>query len=145
MKAKIKSTIPIYQTRDFGMAYVTREIYKWNIDLDKNIATPLIREEAYVMEDKVITVEDENSETGFREEVMQVRKVVEKLKDYASTPFEESTINNLFKVLQNPIEVSEDFMSELRILLQSALLMNTRGFEEPFYGLTPEQLEIDTE
>lgn len=145
MKAKIKSTIAKYQTRNFGLAFITREIYKWNIDFDNNIATPFIREEAYVLEDKVTRVEDQTTETGFREETIQVRKVVEKLRDYASLPFKEVDINMLFKALQNPIEISEDFMSELKVLLQTALLMDTIGFEKPFYDLKNNELEIDRE
>lgn len=145
MKAKIKSTIAFFPTREYGLAFVTREIYKWNIDFDNNVATPIIREEAYILEDKVIQVEDETTETGFRDETIQVRKVVQKLEDYASAPFKEADINTLFKALQNPIEVSEDFMSELKVLLQQALLMDTRGFVKKFHGLEDNQLEIDTE
>lgn len=145
MKARIKSTIPVYKTRTNGLAFVTREIYKWHLDFDNNIATPLIREEAYVLEDKVIQVEDGRTTTGFREETIQVRKVIEKLRDYSSEPFKEVDINNLFKALQNPIEVQEDFISELKVLLQTALLMNTINFPVPFYGLEDNQLEIDTE
>lgn len=133
----IESTVQ-KPTREHGLAYYQREILEWNFNLETGNFQPIIRESAF-HKIEVDEYDDSGEPTGNK---ITTKKVVEIYPLIKSKPFKSSQVDGLFVAMQNSIEVTESFESELRILLNQALLLNTRSFDVLLYQILPEEWVI---
>ena len=118
--AKIRSTTElIYDSRNGNQGIVQLEITNWSFN-------PEISSYTAKVSDFVISIEEE----------IEVKKFISsKEVRYAS-----EQIDGLFYLLQNPIELTESYTSEMDSLISQALLYVTQ--EQPIYGSLANQWQI---
>jgi hypothetical protein len=123
--AKIRSTKElIYDSRNGNTGIIQLEISNWSFNPEQS--QYLAKVSDYLLTNEI----DEN------EQVIEVRKLIG-AKDvrYAS-----AQIDGLFFLLQNPIELTESYTSEMDLLISQALLYVTQ--QEPIYGSESTDWEI---
>lgn len=119
--AKIRSTTElIYDNRNGHSGIIQLEIDGWEFRPTTN---------SYIarVNDYVITLDDQNNE-------------VKKLITSKNMSYLSAEIDGLFYVLQNPIELTESYTSEMDNLISMALLYVTQ--QEPIYGSNANDWQI---
>jgi hypothetical protein len=115
--AKIRSTKELkYDSRNGNTGIIQLEISNWSFNPEQSQYVAKVSD--YLLTNEI----DEN------EQVIEVRKLIG-TKDvrYAS-----AQIDGLFYLLQNPIELTESYTSEMDLLISQALLYVTQ--QDPIYG-----------
>lgn len=141
MKAKIRSSVKTVQTREEGLAYVSREIIDFNYKLRDGRFQPII-EEVLFLEEEVDILDENNAPTGQTE---TVRTNIQVLRKYASQTFSNAQVDGLFNLMGQDIISSYSFTSKFANLLKTALLLDTQGFVKPLYGIQPSEWILDTD
>ena len=122
--AKIRSTKElIYDSRSINQGIIQLEISNWSFNPEQS---------QYVakVSDYVITTET------IEEETIEIKKLINnKEVRYAS-----AEIDRLFYLLQNPIELTESYTTEMDLLISQALLYVTQ--QVPIYGSEPADWQI---
>ena len=127
--AKIRSTTElIYDSRNGSQGIIQLEIDGW--EYKPNTNTYLAKVNDYVIEE--IEIVDEENNTTIQE--------VKKLINSKNLNYQSTDIDELFYLLQNPIELTESYTSEMDLLVSMALLYVTQ--QSPIYGSTPNQWQI---
>ena len=127
--AKIRSTTElIYDSRNYNKGIIQLEIDGWEFKPTTN--TYLAKVNDYVIEE--IEIVDEENNTTIQE--------VKKLINSKNLNYQSADIDGLFYLLQNPIELTESYTSEMDLLISIALLYVTQ--QSPIYGSTANQWQI---
>lgn len=127
--AKIRSTTElIYDSRNGNQGIIQLEIDGWEFKPTTN--TYLAKVNDYVIEE--IEIVDEENNTTIQE--------VKKLINSKNLNYKSADIDGLFYLLQNPIELTESYTSEMDLLISMALFYVTQ--QVPIYGSTANQWEI---
>ena len=127
--AKIRSTTElIYDSRNGNQGIIQLEIDGWEYKPTTN--TYLAKVNDYVIEE--IEIVDEENNTTIQE--------VKKLINSKNLNYQSADIDRLFYLLQNPIELTESYTSEMDLLISMALLYVTQ--QSPIYGSTENQWQI---
>ena len=127
--AKIRSTTElIYDSRNGYQGIIQLEIDGWEFKPTTN--TYLAKVNDYVIEE--IEIVDEENNTTIQE--------VKKLINSKNLNYQSADIDGLFYLLQNPIELTESYTSEMDLLISIALLYVTQ--QSPIYGSTANQWQI---
>ena len=127
--AKIRSTTElIYDSRNGNQGIIHLEIDGWEFKPTTN--TYLAKVNDYVIEE--IEIVDEENNTTIQE--------VKKLINSKNLNYQSADIDGLFYLLQNPIELTESYTSEMDLLISMALLYVTK--QSPIYGSTANQWQI---
>lgn len=130
-KSRIKSTVPLRYDRDKKKDIVYITIDKWLFDTDTQSYTALIMDYVKVLE----TIETNETIEKFVE-INRKNKTFSKLQ-----------VDTLFKILNNPIEVGENYTDEMSNLFTNALLIVTQTDlnedGESSYGSQPNEWIID--
>lgn len=127
--AKIRSTTElIYDSRNGNQGIIQLEIDGWEFKPTTN--TYLAKVNDYVIEE--IEIVDEENNTTIQE--------VKKLINSKNLNYQSADIDGLFYLLQNPIELTESYTSEMDLLISMALLYVTQ--QSPIYGSTANQWQI---
>ncbi len=127
--AKIRSTTElIYDSRNGNQGIIQLEIDGWEFKPTTN--TYLAKVNDYVIEE--IEIVDEENNTTIQE--------VKKLINSKNLTYQSADIDGLFYLLQNPIELTESYTSEMDLLISMALLYVTQ--QSPIYGSTANQWQI---
>lgn len=127
--AKIRSTTElIYDSRNCNKGIIQLEIDGWEFKPTTN--TYLAKVNDYVIEE--IEIVDEENNTTIQE--------VKKLINSKNLTYQSADIDGLFYLLQNPIELTESYTSEMDLLISMALLYVTQ--QSPIYGSTANQWQI---
>ena len=127
--AKIRSTTElIYDSRNGNQGFIQLEIDGWEFKPTTN--TYLAKVNDYVIEE--IEVFDEENNTTIQE--------VKKLINSKNLNYQSADIDGLFYLLQNPIELTESYTSEMDLLISMALLYVTQ--QSPIYGSSANQWQI---
>ena len=127
--AKIRSTTDlIYDSRNCNQGIIQLEIDGWEFKPATN--TYLAKVNDYVIEE--IEIVDEENNTTIQE--------VKKLINSKNLNYQSADIDGLFYLLQNPIELTESYTSEMDLLISIALLYVTQ--QSPIYGSTANQWQI---
>jgi len=127
--AKIRSTTElIYDSRNGNQGIIQLEIDGWEFKPATN--TYLAKVNDYVIEE--IEIVDEENNTTIQE--------VKKLINSKNLTYQSADIDGLFYLLQNPIELTESYTSEMDLLISMALLYVTQ--QSPIYGSTANQWQI---
>ena len=127
--AKIRSTTElIYDSRNGNQGIIQLEIDGWEFKPATN--TYLAKVNDYVIEE--IEIVDEENNTTIQE--------VKKLINSKNLNYQSADIDGLFYLLQNPIELTESYTSEMDLLISMALLYVTQ--QSPIYGSTANQWQI---
>ena len=127
--AKIRSTTElIYDSRNRNKGIIQLEISTWSFNPE--ISSYVAKVSDYVINNETIVNEDETEST------IEIKKLINQ-KDvrYAS-----EQIDALFYLLQNPIELTESYTSEMDNLIAQALLYVTQ--QDPVYGSNANNWEI---
>ena len=127
--AKIRSTTElIYDSRNGNQGIIQLEIDGWEFKPTTN--TYLAKVNDYVIEE--IEIVDEENNTTIQE--------VKKLINSKNLNYQSADIDGLFYLLQNPIELTESYTSEMDLLISMALLYVTQ--QSPIYGSAANQWQI---
>jgi len=127
--AKIRSTTDlIYDSRNGNQGIIQLEIDGWEFKPATN--TYLAKVNDYVIEE--IEIVDEENNTTIQE--------VKKLINSKNLTYQSADIDGLFYLLQNPIELTESYTSEMDLLISMALLYVTQ--QSPIYRSTANQWQI---
>lgn len=115
--AKIRSTNQlVYDARGINQGIIQLEISEWSFKPE--ISAYIAKVNDYVIQEEV----DENQQT------IEIKKIINtKMVSYQS-----AQIDGLFYLLQNPIELTESYTSEMDLLISQALLYVTQ--QDPVYG-----------
>ena len=127
--AKIRSTTElIYDSRNGNQGIIQLEIDGWEFKPTTN--TYLAKINDYVIEE--IEIVDEENNTTIQE--------VKKLINSKNLNYQSADIDGLFYLLQNPIELTESYTSEMDLLISMALLYVTQQY--PIYGSNSNDWQI---
>lgn len=127
--AKIRSTTElIYDSRNGNQGIIQLEIDGWEFKPTTN--TYLAKVNDYVIEE--IEIVDEENNTTIQE--------VKKLINSKNLNYQSADIDGLFYLLQNPIELTESYTSEMDLLISIALLYVTQ--QSPIYGSNSNDWQI---
>ncbi len=127
--AKIRSTTElIYDSRNGNQGIIQLEIDGWEFKPATN--TYLAKVNDYVIEE--IEIVDEENNTTIQE--------VKKLINSKNLNYQSADIDGLFYLLQNPIELTESYTSEMDSLISMALLCVTQ--QSPIYGSNSNDWQI---
>ena len=127
--AKIRSTTElIYDSRNGNQGIIQLEIDGWEFKPTTN--TYLAKVNDYVIEE--IEIVDEENNTTIQE--------VKKLINSKNLNYQSADIDGLFYLLQNPIELTESYTSEMDLLISMALLYVTQQY--PIYGSNSNDWQI---
>jgi hypothetical protein len=118
--AKIRSTTElIYDSRNGNQGIIQLEISNWSFNPETSTYNAKVS-------DFVISNEDET----------EVKRFISS----KEVRYESQQIDALFYLLQNPIELTESYTSEMDILIAQALLYVTQ--QNPIYGSSANQWQI---
>ena len=122
--AKIRSTTElIYDSRNGNQGIIQLEISNWSFNPEQSQYLAKVS-------DYVITTET------IEEETIEIKKLINnKEVRYAS-----AEIDRLFYLLQNPIELTESYTTEMNFLISQALLYVTQ--QVPVYGSNANNWQI---
>ena len=127
--AKIRSTTElIYDSRNRNQGIIQLEIDGWEFKPATN--TYLAKVNDYVIEEIEIVDEENNTTT----------QEVKKLINSKNLNYQSADIDGLFYLLQNPIELTESYTSEMDLLISIALLYVTQ--QSPIYGSNSNDWQI---
>ena len=127
--AKIRSTTElIYDSRNGHQGIIQLEIDGWEFKPTTN--TYLAKVNDYVIEEIEIVDEENNTTT----------QEVKKLINSKNLNYQSADIDWLFYLLQNPIELTESYTSEVDLLISMALLYVTQ--QTPIYGSNSNDWQI---
>lgn len=124
--ARIKSNVPlVYNSRKQTSGIIVVEISEWKYELNNGRYVAIVSD--YLSE--MVSID------GQLEPVEQLTFLRSK-----NVFYPKEQINALFLVLNNPIEVNEQYSDEMGNLISMALLYVTQ--QDPIYGSTAENWEL---
>jgi predicted DNA binding protein len=127
--AKIRSTTElIYDSRNGNQGIIQLEINNWSFNPETSTYNAKVSD--FVISNENVVNED-LTETTF-----EVKKFI----NSKEVRYESQQIDGLFYLLQNPIELTESYTSEMDILIAQALLYVTQ--QQPIYGSSANQWQI---
>jgi predicted DNA binding protein len=127
--AKIRSTTElIYDSRNGNQGIIQLEISNWSFNPETSTYNAKVSD--FVISNENVVNED------FTETTFEVKKFI----NSKEVRYESQQIDGLFYLLQNPIELTESYTSEMDILIAQALLYVTQ--QSPIYGSSANQWQI---
>lgn len=127
--AKIRSTTElIYDSRNGNQGIIQLEISNWSFNPETSSYNTKVSD--FVISNENVVNED------FTETTFEVKKFISS----KEVRYESQQIDELFYLLQNPIELTESYTSEMDILIAQALLYVTQ--QNPIYGSSANQWQI---
>ena len=117
MSIKIKSTVAKIPTRQNGLAFLSRELIRLEIDFKSNTYQPFIEEVVFVEENEIIT------QIGDSVMIMPNK-------------FTSEQVDAMFTALRNPINVADSFSDKLSELIENALLQETVNYNSDLWGIS---------